>query len=145
MGSIYFALADGLNAVKIGFTENINSRLNYLRSSCPVKLLLCHTIPDAEEKDEHNLHNLYRPYRIHGEWYTLDGELYKFLKPFLPVEFKVFFKPPDKLAPRNYDAMLSAYDRLCKTLTWQRNTLLEIVFKRRRLRKIYQSKLKEKS
>ncbi len=73
---IYFAQADGIGHIKIGFTdgEDALGRIDTLQTGSPVPIRLLGTIPGSME-DEKNLHRRFAGARVHGEWFQPIAEL----------------------------------------------------------------------
>jgi hypothetical protein len=67
---IYFAQADGIGHIKIGFTDqdDVLLRIAQLQTGCPVTIRLLGTIPGTAE-DEKNLHRQFAAHRSSGEWF----------------------------------------------------------------------------
>lgn len=72
-GLIYLATAKEYEAVKIGFTTNLDARLrqlNYQPTKLPAPFgFYFINFFMAYEKDEHELHSIYADRRIRGEWF----------------------------------------------------------------------------
>lgn len=77
---IYFAQAESVGHIKIGFTEGIdvNDRLQQLQPGCPVKMILLGTIPGGRET-EADLHKRFAFAHVHGEWFRPVPELLAFI------------------------------------------------------------------
>jgi hypothetical protein len=73
---IYFALAESVPAIKIGFVEgdDANGRIAELQVGSPVKLTLLGTIPGTKQ-DETDLHRRFAALNLHGEWFRPEPEL----------------------------------------------------------------------
>lgn len=71
---IYFIYDKVNNAVKIGVTVNIYSRLANLQCGNPTKLTVIKTI-DGTYKEEEILHYHYRKYRLVGEWFIYSADI----------------------------------------------------------------------
>ena len=69
---IYF-ICCGHNYIKIGRTNNINSRLKALQTSMPVQLkviaLIAVSTNEVAYELEKHLHQLFQEYRLQGEWF----------------------------------------------------------------------------
>jgi hypothetical protein len=76
--SVYFVLAPDLGRVKIGYAENPRSRLNKMRSDSPARLVL-RAVVDGDMGNERDLHAKFSAQRLHGEWFSYDGELRGFI------------------------------------------------------------------
>jgi hypothetical protein len=73
-GHVYFIEALGTGLVKIGFTRSLSSRLNSLRTSCPVPIRLLWSVP-GDVIDEKRFHERFASLRKRGEWFELTGVL----------------------------------------------------------------------
>lgn len=65
------------NFVKIGVSNNVNSRLKTLQTANPIKLKLLGTIP-GNHKTEKTLHEEFKSQKISlggSEWFCFDGKL----------------------------------------------------------------------
>lgn len=69
---LYFALAEKLGYVKIGKSEDVESRIRQLQTGCPEKLILLGSTPNEKETF---WHGLWRHLRVHGEWFKATPEL----------------------------------------------------------------------
>ncbi len=78
---VYFFLHRKYNAVKIGYTSNVDERLSDIRTGCPVhsdiKLLFWFR---GSREEETEFHRRFRIYRLDGEWFALEGELETFVE-----------------------------------------------------------------
>lgn len=63
--------------LKIGYTKNINKRLNQLQTSSPVKLEVLHLI-DGNINLEKELHVLFKDLRVNGEWFNFDTSILQY-------------------------------------------------------------------
>lgn len=72
--SVYFVLGVGTEKVKIGYSQNVNARLDALQTGSPVKLLIIGSFPGTVE-DEGKLHKHLEKYRSHGEWFYMVDEI----------------------------------------------------------------------
>lgn len=75
-GFIYF-ITDR-NFVKIGFTKNVEKRLENLQVGTPQKLELTYSL-EGTVFDEKIIQNMFSEYHERGEWYRLEGRLEGFL------------------------------------------------------------------
>ncbi len=68
---------------KIGITNNLSSRIDYLRTGCPYSISYAN-IFQYNRRDafivEKYLHTLYKEYRKSGEWFLLPNDALDFLK-----------------------------------------------------------------
>ena len=70
---VYF-VASGENAVKIGVTDDVLSRMKALQTASPLPLKLLAVMPDDQET-EYDLHRAFAALRISGEWFRFEGPL----------------------------------------------------------------------
>ena len=71
------------DAVKIGYSNDIDKRVKSIRLMSPVPLTLIGVIPGGKDK-EHELHMRFYHQRKHGEWFSLTGELKHFIERAFP-------------------------------------------------------------
>ena len=83
--SVYFVSAPELGRVKIGFAADPRTRLGKLRADSPTRLVLLAVI-DGDVETEKDLHSRFSNFRLHGEWFTLDGALQEFVDSLKPYE-----------------------------------------------------------
>ncbi len=72
-GFLYFIQQSNDGPIKIGITENIESRLSQLQTSNPYPLVVIHTITleiSKLRKFENFFHTLFKDHHISGEWYN---------------------------------------------------------------------------
>jgi Meiotically up-regulated gene 113 len=74
--AIYAIQCKQLNAVKIGITTSVYSRLRELQTAVPVKLQLLFTIPGSY-MIERSIHRLLDHARLEGEWFQLSDKAVK--------------------------------------------------------------------
>ena len=65
---IYFMGALGGNHIKIGYTDQIDDRVQQLQSGNGYELIVLHTMPGTVD-DEWRLHKQFKDYKIRGEWF----------------------------------------------------------------------------
>jgi DNA-binding XRE family transcriptional regulator len=65
--------------VKIGFTDDISTRLSDLQVSCPVKLEILGLIEGTLD-DEKNHHRMFKHLWCNGEWFSYTEELSEFIQ-----------------------------------------------------------------
>lgn len=75
-----FACSDGpAGPVKIGMTDNVQSRLGQIRTSCPFPVTLLHAtkLPSRAHADhlEASMHEFYSARWLCGEWFHLDHDI----------------------------------------------------------------------
>lgn len=78
-GYIYFLFSDLAGAVKIGFSTSPESRVKAIRGMSPVPVRLLGQFPGTLE-DEKSLHVRFGDFRLHGEWFRVDGELARYIE-----------------------------------------------------------------
>ena len=71
-GVVYFVRCE--DYVKIGFSQDLKTRISDLQTACPYELELIAAIP-GEWSLEGIFHNVLRDKRIRGEWFVLDDDL----------------------------------------------------------------------
>lgn len=64
--------------IKIGWSDNIRTRLKSLQQALPETLLLHATMPGSVD-DERALHRRFSEYSTRGEWFRRCGELVAFI------------------------------------------------------------------
>lgn len=72
---VYFVEASNTGLVKIGRTNNIETRLSGLRGGSPVPLILRALIETKYASLEQSLHKQFADQREHGEWFRINDEL----------------------------------------------------------------------
>ena len=87
-----YCISDGLGHVKVGKSEDIESRLRALQTSNPSQLRVVGKIDANRERD---IHVRYGHLRIRGEWFTETAEL---LAEFGPAP-EIVIKDRDALTP----------------------------------------------
>jgi len=75
---VYFAYAVGTDRIKIGQSVNPEKRMDELQIACPYKLLLDLVI-ELPTRYEGILHEIFDKYRLHGEWFKMEGDLLDFI------------------------------------------------------------------
>lgn len=78
-GVVYFVTADDPCMVKIGFTSNIERRIKSLQTANHGKVRVVGCVPGTKS-DETIFHRRFHRYRRRGEWFSVAGDLEKFLK-----------------------------------------------------------------
>lgn len=76
---MYFVATQSRDIVKIGFTGNLEERLEALRRNSPVPLDFLGAI-DASREDERAMHEAHHERRLHGEWFRSDVEFAAYLE-----------------------------------------------------------------
>lgn len=77
-GWVYFVLADDLGLVKIGYADNVRTRLDTLRGMSPVGLTLLARIK-GDQVFERSLHKKFAHLKDHGEWFRYTMEMHAYL------------------------------------------------------------------
>lgn len=72
--------------IKIGYTTNLEQRLDNLQTACPGKLKV-HAILHGGRRLEHALHANFADYRTEGEWFTRAGDLARWITEKCPALF----------------------------------------------------------
>jgi len=72
---IYFVKCEKTNYVKIGYTDNLSSRLRAIQTHCPLKILLIGCI-EGSKYEEQWWHKRWGGYRLRGEWFEATPQLY---------------------------------------------------------------------
>jgi hypothetical protein len=75
---VYFIGIVELEAIKIGTTGNLTSRMSNLRTASPVKPELLAVLEGGRDL-EATMHNRFQNLRINGEWFRAAPELVEFL------------------------------------------------------------------
>jgi hypothetical protein len=76
---VYFVSAIGSNAIKIGFTEDIDSRLRELSTGSPFELLPIAAI-FGPATEEYRAHMQLKRHRIRGEWFNDCREVWEYIE-----------------------------------------------------------------
>lgn len=71
-GYVYFVLCRDKDAVKIGFTNNLQARLRHMQTGNPSELELLAAIPGSMVQEK-ALHRKLAIYRLKGEWFRHEG------------------------------------------------------------------------
>jgi hypothetical protein len=78
-GHIYFLQNGRRKLVKIGFSSDHTTRIGGIQSMIPDKLKLIGTVPGSRTL-EAELHKRFAKYRVHGEWFSVEGALAAYLE-----------------------------------------------------------------
>lgn len=71
---IYVVGNKEMNICKIGFTNNVFSRIGSIQTGCPFKLeIFC--VVEGTIQTEKKLHAKYKDLRLNGEWFRYEGKL----------------------------------------------------------------------
>lgn len=74
---VYFVKAG--EYIKIGYTSNIQKRLDSLQTGSPVKIE-CLCLINGDRRTESNLHKKFAKYRVLREWFEMADELLKYIQ-----------------------------------------------------------------
>lgn len=77
-GYIYFILDQSANAIKIGFSTNVQERLSTLRTASATSLILLGSMPGTMAQ-ELRLHQQFQDSRLEREWFRVTTELWQFI------------------------------------------------------------------
>jgi len=77
--NIYFLVADELNLVKIGRTNDVKKRVDFINTSSPVELELVSVLRGVDPVQEQLIHEKFKAMRQRGEWFHLSDELRAFV------------------------------------------------------------------
>lgn len=79
MQHVYFALNAESNLVKIGISNNINTRLRSLEIEEKANLKLVHKIKQGGSNLEKHLHNKFISDRVRGEWFFYSNKIKEYI------------------------------------------------------------------
>ncbi len=88
-GGVYAVGAAGLGVVKIGWTENLERRMEIIGQGVPVPTIFLGLIRNASLKTERRLHLAMAQWHQKGEWFRLTKDSVRFLQ----SEFAAQFDP----------------------------------------------------
>lgn len=72
--SIYMAMDDNTGTVKIGFSKNVDDRINQLQTGCSGNLRVLRVL-DGDQSTERWLHKRFNLYRVRGEWFRFHDDM----------------------------------------------------------------------
>lgn len=78
--SVYFALAERSNRVKIGYAKNVFKRIRVLQTGCPERIKLILIFVGYGRGMEKLLHERFSRYRVSGEWFVYSQSIQQFVK-----------------------------------------------------------------
>lgn len=78
-GLVYFIGIEHFNCIKIGSTKDLAKRIVGIQTSMPFNLFLYYSFP-GNRKEERLTHEVFSPFRLKGEWFSLDGVLRKYIE-----------------------------------------------------------------
>ena len=73
--------------IKLGFSKNPKRRLKQLQTANAEKLMLLKVFP-GDKKVEKELHDLLDEYRMEGEWFLYDDDIFKTIDIYLKYNEK---------------------------------------------------------
>lgn len=73
--SVYIFRAVGVNRIKVGVSNNVERRLDEVRSLSPVPIEVVDVLDHHSFFTESSIHGLLFEHRSHGEWFVEDGGL----------------------------------------------------------------------
>lgn len=79
MPVVYFVRCRVTGRIKIGTTASFEHRLSTLRTHSPTELDVLGVL-DARAWEEAAVHRMFKIHRLHGEWFTGDASLHKFIR-----------------------------------------------------------------
>ena len=79
---VYFIQGCETQRIKIGISNNVDSRLKGIQSSEPLKLLA--VIKQGGKDLERRLHQKFQGLRVHGEWFRPDPQLLEYIGELTP-------------------------------------------------------------
>ncbi|MDA3854934.1 MAG: GIY-YIG nuclease family protein [Candidatus Woesearchaeota archaeon] len=86
---IYFALNPQENAIKIGRTKNLDSRLSTLQTGNIHKLRLIAKLPNVSASFESHIHDMCKAYHKRGEWFSIEALDHLLKHPFYSSEIEL--------------------------------------------------------
>ena len=89
-GYVYFATFDH-ETVKIGFTQDVQTRLLQMQVSSPVNAILIDAYPGTPA-DERRVHYLLREHHIKREWFAFNDEVDDFIADLLDAHIELQFE-----------------------------------------------------
>jgi len=79
-GFIYFIQGENDNSnIKIGFSISLNKRIKTLQLYSPIKLRII-GILEGNIKLEKSIHKKFKKYRLWGEWFEANSEIFNFIE-----------------------------------------------------------------
>jgi hypothetical protein len=76
--SVVYFLKGG-ELIKIGFTVDLDKRINAIQNMSPVQLRLLATM-SGDKNTEQDIHKRFSHLRVHGEWFKADASLLDYIK-----------------------------------------------------------------
>lgn len=79
IGCVYFVQARKMGLIKIGYSTNVQKRLQALSTGCPDALdLLC--VVKGNQRLESSIHQKFAEERVKGEWFSPSSRILSFIK-----------------------------------------------------------------
>jgi len=75
---VYVIEAVGLDRYKIGYTNDIKTRMSALQTGCPVPIDVVCVLPCGADTEKW-LHRRFEDYRVQGEWFDLPDSAIQYL------------------------------------------------------------------
>ena len=76
---VYVLEAVGTDRFKIGWSTDIEKRINSIKTGCPYPTKLVCVIVSEDCKIERQIHELFSDCRVHGEWFVIEDSGIEFL------------------------------------------------------------------
>jgi len=92
--AIYIIRGTVTGHVKIGYSGNVERRLQNIQTACSEPIELLEVCPLGDRSTERRLHRQFRWYRIHGEWFKPEGDMWAWVA-----------RLKDKINRKNLEAM----------------------------------------
>ena len=79
-GYVYFITTESYKTIKIGYSKDVNLRINQLQTGCSETLVLVGYMP-GDIETETRLHKYFHKYRIrdNGEWFVYCDDIKNFI------------------------------------------------------------------
>lgn len=80
---VYFVLAEDVQRVKIGQSDDVDKRVKALATASPVSLRLLGAIKEQTHSSEHSEYGIHRKWsslRVKGEWFAASSELLAWIR-----------------------------------------------------------------
>jgi hypothetical protein len=126
---IYLIVDESKNFCKIGYTDNLESRLMSIQVGNPLKLFVLNCI-EGDEEDEKKIHDMFIHLHKRGEWFLFMPEILEFFQTFTQEKIQAYyteyksarikknkFKDEDLLTKINFPCNASALDNQIATIT----------------------------
>ena len=77
---VYVVHAVGTDRYKIGYSSDVDKRINSLKTGCPYPISVITVFEGGTPEDERAIHGVYRDRRVHGEWFCLSDDTVEWMK-----------------------------------------------------------------